>query len=120
MNENKAILIRYLKENNLFSDKEKTLLDTYMSRHSVCWNYFDKSRTWAHDYVKYHISPFAFWLEHQLKLVNIFAHRYRDDLQIRKYFYKLIVDYTTDYRHTKEIKDKFAAIYKNLYDVKAK
>ena len=120
MNENKAILIRYLKENNLFSDKEKTLLDTYMSSHSVCWNYFDKSRTWAHDYVKYHISPFAFWLEHQLKLVNIFALKYRDDSQIRKYFCMLIVDYTTDYRYTKEIKDKFAAIYKNLYGVKAK
>ena len=120
MNENKAILIRYLKENNLFSDKEKTLLDKYMSSHSVCWNYFDKSRTWAHDYVKNCRSSFAFWLEHQLKLVNIFALKYRDDLLIRQYFYKLIVDYTTDYRHTKEIKDKFAAIYKNLYDVKAK
>jgi hypothetical protein len=120
MNENKAILIRYLKENNLFSDKEKTLLDKYMSSHSLCWNYFDKSRTWTSSYVKDCASNFAFWLEHQLKLVNIFALKYRDDSQIKKYFCKLIVDYTTDYKYTKEIKDKFAAIYKNLYDVKAK
>ena len=32
----------------------------------------------------------------------------------------LIDEYATDYRYTKEIKDKFAAIYKNLYDVKVK
>lgn len=120
MDEKKAILIRYLKENNLFSDKEKTLLDKYMSNYSVCWNYFDKSRTWAHGYIKYCISPFAFWLEHQLKLVNIFAHRYRDDSLIRKYFCMLIVDYTTDYRHTERIKKKFATIYENLYGRKIK